>query len=62
MTLLVALPAAFHDIFAAVPSVRDELRGRVRVLWIYSDEVRLSAATLRQLEEATRPSKFSRSA
>lgn len=36
--------------------VRDELRGRVRVQWIYSDEVHLSAATLRQLEEATRPS------
>ena len=37
-------------------TVRDLLRGRVSVLWIHSSAVRLGASTLRQLEEATRPS------
>jgi hypothetical protein len=37
-------------------TVRDLLRGRVSILWIHSSAVRLSQSTLRQLEEATRPS------
>ena len=37
-------------------TVRDLLRGRVSVMWVHSSAVQLSQSTLRQLEEATRPS------
>ena len=37
-------------------TVRDELRGRVTVIWVHAAGSRLPEPTLRQIEEATRPS------
>ena len=37
-------------------AVRDELRGNVSVIWVHTATARLAESTLRQIEEATRPS------
>ena len=49
----VVLISGDMDFLAAV---RDELRGRVTVVWVHPTNIRLPESTLRQIEEATRPS------